>query len=143
VGPSSAGVALKTLRNPTRGVGRQCSARMPPRLKLQTQPLALSFPAATWCVRMNGPLDCSGVRREPPPPCSGADCSEIGQPNQTILARKRKGLVAALSLGYPEYSMIAGIVHRDGAMVVEDQTLGLGEDSVAQLVLRSYGAQRS
>jgi hypothetical protein len=71
------------------------------------------------------------------------DLAKIGNPYETILARKRESLLTTLSLGHPEDPMIPGIVDRDGAMVVEYQTPSLGKDSVAKVVLRTYRARPS
>ena len=46
------------------------------------------------------------------------DPSKVGHPYQTVLTGERKGLVAALSLSDAEYSMTAGIVNRDGTVIV-------------------------
>jgi hypothetical protein len=46
------------------------------------------------------------------------DPSKVGHPYQTVLTSERKGLVAGLSLSDAEYSMTAGIVNRDGTVIV-------------------------
>jgi hypothetical protein len=49
---------------------------------------------------------------------SAADPSKVGHPYQNVLTGERKGLVAALSLSDAEYAMTAGIVNRDGPVIV-------------------------
>jgi hypothetical protein len=74
---------------------------------------------------------------------SAVDPTKIGHPHESILARKRESLIAALSLGHPENPMIAGVIDRDGAVVVEDQPPGLGEVRVTKVILCSYRTRPS
>jgi len=56
----------------------------------------------------------------------GGDFRQIGNPNETILAGERERAVGALSLGDAEYPVVAGVVDRERAVIVNHQPVGIG-----------------
>jgi hypothetical protein len=52
---------------------------------------------------------------------------QVGDPDQSVLACEREGLVAAPSLRDAENSVRSGIVDRDRALVVDYQPTGVGK----------------
>jgi hypothetical protein len=74
---------------------------------------------------------------------SAIDPLKLGEPDKTILASERKGLIVALGLGYPENSVGSRIIDGHGAVVVEDKSAGLGKDCIPKRILRSHGSRTS
>jgi hypothetical protein len=58
--------------------------------------------------------------------------------DKSILARERKRSVAALSLGDTENPMIARVIDRDGAAVVDHQSARVRENRVSKIVLSTH-----
>jgi hypothetical protein len=81
-----------------------------------------------------------GAARGPLHPSAGK-LRQVGDPGQSVLACEREGLVAALGLCDAENLVIAGVVDRDGAAVVDNQPAGIGKNGVSKIILRANSAR--
>lgn len=106
---------------------------------------------------------CPSIGRVPPSRSSAAGCGagiavrelppqqiglagyfrKVGDPDETVLAGEDDGAVAALRLGDAEDTVMAGIVDRDRAVVVDHQPAGIRKDRVPEIVLHTDGARFS
>jgi hypothetical protein len=82
-------------------------------------------------ILKSGALD--GVLRQ-----SKGNLRKVRNFDKSILARERERSVAALGLGDTENSMIAGVIDRDGAPVVDHQSPRVRENRVSKIVLSTH-----
>ena len=61
--------------------------------------------------------------------------------DKSTLASERERSVSALGLGYTENQMIARVVHRDLASIVDHQSARVGENRVSKIVLSTHRAR--
>jgi hypothetical protein len=74
---------------------------------------------------------------------SNGNLRKVRNFDKSILARERERSVAALGLGDTENPMIARVVHRDLASVVDHQSARVGENRVSKIVLSTHRARPS
>ena len=75
------------------------------------------------------------------PAQSNGNLRKVRNFDKSILARERERSVAALGLRDTENLMIAGVVDRDGAPVVDHQSARVGENRVSKIVLSTHRAR--
>jgi hypothetical protein len=74
---------------------------------------------------------------------SNGNLRKVRNFDKSILARERERSVAALGLGDTENPMIARVVHRDLASVVDHQSARVGENRVSKIVLSTHRTRPS
>jgi hypothetical protein len=68
---------------------------------------------------------------------SARDLRQVRNSHKSVLAGKCQRSIGALGLRDAENPMGSGVVYRNGALVVDHKPTGLGEDRVAEIVLRA------
>jgi hypothetical protein len=71
---------------------------------------------------------------------SAGNLRQVGDPDQSVLACEREGL-ALLWACDAENLVMAGVVDRDGAAVVDNQPAGIGKNGVSKIILRANSAR--
>jgi hypothetical protein len=74
---------------------------------------------------------------------SNGNLRKVRNFDKSILARERERSVAALGLGDTENPMIARVVHRDLASVVDHQSARVRENRVSKTVLSTHRTRPS
>src|ERR1700730_1553282 len=69
-------------------------------------------------------------------PRSARDLRQVRNSHKSVMAGECQRSISALGLRDSENPTRSGVVYRNGALVVDNKPTGLGEDRVAEIVLR-------